>query len=101
MLKLLLLISTLLRKESISIQREILNRLGKKRPTLNCSSRELIELYEHANQIVKYRKTTFLTVSDLLFLLKYPKTAMNLLNGKKVPVAEIEKFRKLVGLENT
>lgn len=96
MLKLILVIALWFRKEPVSLQREILVRLAKKRPNLDYSSQELLERYEHANRMIKGRRTQTLAFSGLVFLLEHPRTALNLLRGKKVPIAEFEKFRKRV-----
>ena len=96
MLKLILVITLRFRRETVSLQREILNRLAKKRPLLDYSSDELLERYEHANRLIKDRRTKTIGLTGLMFLLEYPRTALNLINGKKVPIAEFEKFRKRV-----
>ncbi len=96
MLKLILVITQWFRKEPVSLQREILDRLARKRPKLDYSGQELLDRYEHANRLIKGRRTKTLVFSGLLFLLEHPRTSLNLLSGKKVPIAEFEKFRKLV-----
>jgi len=96
MLKLILVIALWFKKEPVSLQREILDRLAKKRPNLDYSSDELLERYEHANRLIKDRRTKTLRFSGIRFLLDSPRTALNLMNGKKVPIAEFEKFRKRV-----
>ena len=96
MLRLGLLIALWFQIEKVSLQREILNRLSKKRPLLDYSSQELLERYEHANRLIKDRRTKSQGFSGIMFLLGHPRTALNLLGGKKVPIAEFEKFRKLV-----
>ena len=96
MLKLILVITSWFQKETVSLQREILNRLSKKRPLLDYSSQELLERYEHANRLIKDRRTKPQGFSGIMFLLGHPRTVLNLLNGKKVPIADFEKFRKLV-----
>lgn len=96
MLKLILVISVWFKKEPVSFQREILDRLAKKRPKLDYSSQELLDRYVHANGLIKGRRTKTLGLSGLVFLLEHPRTALNLMNGKKVPIAEFEKFRKRV-----
>ena len=96
MLKLTLAITLWFQKEQVSLQREILNRLAKKRPLLDYSSHELLERYEHANRLIKDRRIKTLGFSGIRFLLDHPRTALNLMNGKKVPIAEFEKFRKHV-----
>ena len=96
MLRICLSLARILRSEPISIQREILNRLAKKRPQLDHSSAELLELYEHANQLIKSRRTQSVPWAGFKFLMEYPKTALNLMNGKKVPVDDLERFRTLL-----
>ena len=96
MIKLILVITLWFKRETVSLQREILNRLAKKRPLLDYSSDELLDRYEHANRLIKDRRTKTLRFSGIKFLLDHPRTALNLLNGKKVPIAEFEKFRKRV-----
>ena len=96
MLKLILVIALWFRKETASLQREILDRLAKKRPKLDYSNQELLDRYEHANRLIKGRRTKPLVFSGLVFLLEHPRTSLNLLNGKKVPIADFENFRKLI-----
>ena len=96
MLKLILVIALWFKKEPVSLQREILDRLARKRPKLDYSSQELLDRYEHTNRLIKDRRTKTLVYSALVFLLEHPRTALNLLTGKKVPIAELEKFRKRV-----
>ena len=96
MLKIILVITLWFKKEPVSLQREILDRLAKKRPKLDYSSLELLERYEHANRLIKGRRTKTIVYSGLMFLLEHPRTALNLLSGKKVPIAEFEEFRKRV-----
>ena len=96
MLKLILVIALWIKKEPVSLQREILDRLAKKRPKLDYSSHELLDRYEHANRLIKSRRTKTLVFSGLVFLLEHPRTSLNLLKGRKVPIAEFEKFRKRV-----
>lgn len=98
-LKLTLIIALRFKKETISLQREILNRLAKKRPLLDHSSHELLERYEHANRLIKGFRIKSQGFSGIRFLLEHPRTALNLMNGKKVPIAEFEKFRRLVESE--
>jgi len=97
MLKLALIFAKLVRKEPCSIQREVLNRLAKKRGAWDLSSSELIELYEHMNAITK-KRTGPATISPIEFftLLKYPDSASNFLNDRKVPVNDLESFKKRI-----
>lgn len=96
MLKLILVIALFFKKEPVCLQREILDRLVKKRPNLDYSSQELLERYEHANSLIKDCRTKTLEFSGLVFLFEHPRTALNLLSGKKVPIAKFEEFRKRV-----
>jgi predicted ribonuclease YlaK len=96
MLKLILVITLWFQKEQVSLQREILNRMAKKRPLLDYSNHELMERYEHANRLIKDRRTKNLKYSGIRFLLDHPRTALNLMNGKKIPIAEFDTFRKCV-----
>lgn len=96
MLKLILVIALWFKKEPVCLQREILDRLAKNRPNLDFSSQELLERYEHANSLIIARRAKNLKFSGFVFLLEYPRTALNLLIGKKVPIAKLEEFRKHV-----
>ena len=97
MLKLALFFAKLVRKEPCSIQREVLNRFAKKRGAWDLSSSELIELYEHMNAITKKRTgpATF-SPSEFFTLLKYPDSASNFLNDRKIPVNDLESFKKRI-----
>ena len=68
MLKLILVITLWFQKEQVSLQREILNRMAKKRPLLDYSNHELMERYEHANRLIKDRRTKNLKYSGIRFL---------------------------------
>ena len=97
MLKLALFFAKLVRKEPCSIQREVLNRLAKKRGAWDLSSSELIELYEHLNAITKKRTgPATISPSEFFTLLKYPDSASNFLNDRKVPVNDLESFKKRI-----
>ena len=97
MLKLALFFAKLVRKEPCSIQREVLNRLAKKRGAWDLSSSELIELYEHINAITKKRTgPATISPSEFFTLLKYPDSAFNFLNDRKVPVNDLESFKKRI-----
>ena len=95
MLRICLTLASLFRSEPISIQREMLNRLSKKRPQLDYSSKELLEIYEHANALIKSRRTQTIKWSGFLFLMNHPKTALNLMNNRKVPVQDLERYRNV------
>ena len=97
MLKLALFFAKLVRKEPCSIQREVLNRLAKKRGAWDLSSPELIELYEHMNAITKKRTgPATISPSEFFTLLKYPDSASNFLNDRKVPLNDLESFKKRI-----
>ena len=97
MLKLALFFAKLVRKEPCSIQREVLNRLAKKRGAWDLSSSELIELYEHMNAITKKRTgPATISPSEFFTLLKYPDSASNFLNDRKIPVNDLESFKKRI-----
>ena len=97
MLRLALFFAKLVRKEPCSIQREVLNRLAKKRGAWDLSSSELIELYEHMNAITKKRTgPATISPSEFFTLLKYPDSASNFLNDRKVPLNDLESFKKRI-----
>ena len=97
MLKLALFFAKLVRKEPCSIQREVLNRLAKKRGAWDLSSSELIELYEHMNAITKKRTgPATISPSEFFTLLKYPDSASNFLNDRKVTLNDLESFKKRI-----
>ena len=97
MLRLALFFAKLVRKEPCSIQREVLNRLAKKSGAWDLSSSELIELYEHMNAITKKRTgPATISPSEFFTLLKYPDSASNFLNDRKVPVNDLESFKKRI-----
>ena len=97
MLKFALFFAKLVRKEPCSIQREVLNRLAKKRGAWDLSSSELIELYEHINAITKKRTgPATISPSEFFTLLKYPDSASNFLNDRKVPLNDLESFKKRI-----
>ena len=97
MLKLALFFAKLVRKEPCSIQREVLNRLVKKRAAWDLNSSELIELYEHMNGIIKKRTgPATISPSEFFTLLKYPDSASNFLNDRKVPVNDLESLKKRI-----
>jgi hypothetical protein len=97
MLKIALFFAKLVRKEPCSIQREVLNRLAKKRGAWDLSSAELIELYEHMNAIIKKRTgPATISPSEFFTLLKYPDSTSNFLNDRKVPVNDLESFKKRI-----
>ena len=94
MLRLVLTIAKLFFREPCSVQREILNRLQKKRGAWDEANDELLEIYEHVNAIVK-KRTRVGTISpkEFMMLVKHPTSALNFLNERKVPLNDLEKFR--------
>jgi len=97
MLKFVLFFAKLVRKEPCSIQREVLNRLAKKRGAWDLSSTELIELYEHMNAITKKRTgPATISPSEFFTLLKYPDSASNFLNDRKVSMNDLESLKKRI-----
>jgi len=58
---------------------------------------ELIELYEHLDVISKKRtRPGTITPNQFVTLVKYPTSALNFLNGRKVPFNDLEKFKNSV-----
>ena len=94
MLTLLLQIAKLFFREPCSVQREIINRLEKKRGAWDASNAELLEIYEHVNSIVKKRTGVgTITPGQFATLLKHPTSTLNFIQGRKVPINDLEKFR--------
>jgi len=97
MLRIILVIINIFRKEKSSIQREILNRNAQKRPLLDYSNRELLEIYEHLVEVMSYRiKFNRAKISDFHFMIQYPKTALNIINNKALPIEVVENFKKKI-----
>ena len=94
MLRLILLLAKRVNREPCSVQREILNRLQKKRGSWDASNDELLEIYEHLDKITK-KRTGIGTISpkEFMSLLKHPTSALNFIGGRKVPFNDLEKFR--------
>ena len=94
MLRLVLTIAKLFFREPCSVQREILNRLQKKRGAWDEANDELLEIYEHVNAIVKKRtRVGTISPNEFMMLVKHPTSALNFLNEQKVPLNDLEKFR--------
>src|SRR5210317_1866719 len=94
MLKLILHIVTWMRKEPCSIQKELINRSQKRRATWDHDNIDLIELYDHLDLICKKRtRPGSLKLSQFSTLLKYPSSSLNFLNGRMVPINDLERFR--------
>ena len=102
MLRLVLTIAKLFFREPCSIQREILNRLQKKRGTWDAANDEVLDIYEHVNSIIKKRTGVgTITPGQFMTLLKHPNSSLNFLNERKVPLNDLEKFRsELVGIKS-
>jgi hypothetical protein len=97
MLNLILNLAKLLKKEPCSIQREVITRVSKKRGLWDLDNKELIELYDHLNMLVKKRGGPgTLTPNQFFTLIQYPTSAVNFRNGKKVHINDIEAFRSLI-----
>ena len=94
MIKLSLYLAKLVYREPCSVQREILNRLQKKRGAWDATNSELLEIYEHLDALVK-KRTGMGTLSPGQFatLLKHPNSTLNFIQCRKVPINDLEKFR--------
>lgn len=94
MLRLILTLAKFFFNEPCSVQREILNRLQKKRGIWDADNQELIDIYYHIHAIVKKRKGVgTITPNQFFTLIKHPTSALNFLNERKVPLNDLEKFR--------
>ena len=94
MFQLILHLSKLFFREPCSVQREILNRLQKKRGAWDASNDELIDVYEYLNSIIKKRKGVgTITPKQFGLLMKHPTSSLNILSGRKVPINDLERFR--------
>ena len=94
MLQLILQLSKLFFREPCSVQREILNRLQKRRSAWDANNDELLDIYEYLNTITK-KRTGVGTINpkEFSFLLKHPTSSLNFLSGRKVPLNDLERFR--------
>lgn len=94
MLRFILSLVCHLYQEPCSLQREIMNRLEKKRLMLELSDEELLLIYEHIGRIIKQSNRRFLiSPNQFKTLLRFPRSALNFLSDKKVPVNKLEDFR--------
>jgi len=94
MLQLILQLSKLFFREPCSVQREILNRLQKKRAAWDANNDELLDIYEYLNTIIKKRTGVgTITPKEFSFLMKHPTSSLNFLSGRKVPLNDLERFR--------
>jgi len=97
MIKFLLRIACVFSNERVSIQREIIARVGKKRGSWDMELEQLLHIYDRLNGIVKKQaRNRSVRVSEIAFLLRYPKSSLNLKNGRKVPLNDLERIRKQV-----
>ena len=97
MIEILLRIACLLSNERVSIQREIISRGAKKRGSWDMELEQLLHIYDTLNGIVKKQaRNRSVRVSEIAFLLRYPKSSLNLKNGRKVPLNDLERIRKQV-----
>ena len=94
MLKIILNLAKGINKEPCSIQREVITRASKRRGLWDLDNQELIELYDHLDTLVKKRTGVgTLSPGQFFTLIKYPTSTHNFLNGKKVPLNDLEVFR--------
>ena len=97
MIKIILRIACLFSSERVSIQREITARAEKKRGNLDMELEQLLHIYDKLNSIVKRQASKRpVGVSEIAFLLRYPKSSLNLKNGRKIPLNDLERIRKQV-----
>lgn len=97
MLQFILSLVCYLYQEPCSLQREIMNRLEKKRITLELSDEELLLVYEHINIIIKQSNRRFLiSPNHFKTVLRFPRSALNFLRDKKVPINRLEDFRTMI-----
>ena len=94
MLKLVLYFSKIFYRERCSLQREMLNRLQKKRGARDEGHDELLEAYEYLDALVKkLHGVGKIKTKEYVFLIKHPVSALNFLSGRKIPFNDLEKFR--------
>ena len=95
MFKIILRIACLFSIERVSIQREIATRIAKKRGNLDMESEQLLHIYDRLNSIVKNQvRKRPVGITEIAFLLRYPKSSLNLKNGKKISLNDLEIIRK-------
>lgn len=85
-----------LRLEPVSLHRETLTRLLGKRPQLDISDEELLERYEHAKLLIDKRSFQALGIAEVLFLLKYPRTSINLIKDREIQIDDLQRFKKRI-----
>ena len=97
MIIILLRIACLFSSERVSIQREIASRIEKKRGKLDMELEQLLHVYDKLNSIVKKQsRNRPVGILEIAFLLRYPKSSLNLKNGRKIPLNDLERIRKKV-----
>ena len=97
MIIILLRIACLFSSERVSIQREIASRIEKKRGKLDMELEQLLHVYDKLNSIVKKQsRNRPVGILEIAFLLRYPKSSLNLKNGRKMPLNDLERIRKKV-----
>jgi hypothetical protein len=93
-IKWLLQIARFFSNEPISIQRELINRAAKRRGSWDASLEELLFIYDTLNSATKkLSRKRGSSISDLSTMLRYPKSTLNLMEGKKVPFNDVEHLR--------
>lgn len=94
-IKLILKIASIFRREPVSIQREIIMRASSQRGSWDLEIEDLLHIYDRLNSIVKeYQRKRGIKYSEIGYLLCYPKSSLNLINGKKVPFNDLAQIRK-------
>lgn len=88
-------IAAIFKREQRSIQREILMRLSGKRPALSLSDSELISIYDKINKAVSYPGTSAINKTVRKLMLTYPSSTKKMMQGRKIPIADLEQFRLL------
>ncbi|MDB2505884.1 hypothetical protein N9X04_00685 [bacterium] len=84
-------------REPCSIQREIINRSSEKRGAWDASNDELVDIYDHLDAIVKkLTRQGTITPGQFFTLIKHPTSALNFIQGRKVPFNDLEKFKSQV-----
>ena len=84
----------MLRIESRSVQREGTVRLRGSSQPFNTTLQEFIERYEKLDRLTsKLNYNQRITVSESLYLMRYPKSTLNFLNDKKIPLDEFQKLK--------
>lgn len=101
MLVLLLHLAKWFYKEPCSIQKEIINRYTKKRASWDATNDEIVVIYDHLALLVKKRtRIGKLTPAQFFTLIKHPTSALNFIQGRKVPFDDLIKFKNQVKLKS-